>query len=394
MRPHADRANVAPFIVMDVLARAKQLEEKGADVLHLEIGQPCAHAPQCVREAAISALQEGDDLGYTPAMGLTALRELIRDRYLRQGLSVPIERIAIVAGSSTGFVTALISAFDAGDAVAMTLPGYPAYKAMLSTLGLNSVTISLSEATGWQITTEQLETAYQKQPFRGLILMSPANPTGTVIPADLMGAVVQWCSKRGVRLLSDEIYQDLDYTGQAVSALQFTDEAIVINSFSKYYAMTGWRLGWMVLPSSLARSFELVQQNLFICPPSIAQRAALAAFDSHDEMDAVRASYQRNRDRLLDALPSLGFGPLLPADGAFYVYAGLSASDPDSLTFCQRLLDEAHVAITPGVDFDEERGGRFVRFSYCCSEDKVSAVIERLKQWRSASISSALAEAS
>jgi aspartate/methionine/tyrosine aminotransferase len=222
--------------------------------------------------------------------------------------------------------------------------------------------------------------------------MSPANPTGTVIPADLMGAVVQWCAKRGVRLLSDEIYQDLDYTGQAVSALQFTDEAIVIHSFSKYYAMTGWRLGWMVLPASLTRAFERVQQNLFICPPALAQRAALAAFEGQEEMDAVRATYQRNRDQLLDALPSLGFGPLLPADGAFYIYAGLSASDPDSLAFCERLLDEAHIAITPGVDFDEERGTRFVRISYCCSETKISAVIERLKAWRASG--QALAQAS
>ncbi|MEO1249344.1 MAG: aminotransferase class I/II-fold pyridoxal phosphate-dependent enzyme [Pseudomonadota bacterium] len=375
----ARRGAVSPFIVMDVMEAAAARERSGADVIHMEVGQPSTPAPALVREAAAKAVQR-ERLGYTVAAGIVPLRQAIADWYGRRyGNPVELDRVFVTTGSSAGFSLAFLSAFEAGDRVAMALPGYPAYRNILTALGLDVVYIQAGLETGYQPTPEHLE-AVEGQ-IDGLIVASPANPTGSMISRAKFERLVRYCEAQGIRLISDEIYHGIEFGETATTAADLSDTAIVINSFSKYFSMTGWRLGWMIVPPDLARSVECLAQNMFISAPSPSQAAALAAFDAGEELDRNVAVYRANRDLLVKELPRVGFPRLAPADGAFYIYADVADRTDDSAAFCRRMLDEVGIAATPGIDFDPIRGRQAVRFSYAGSTQEMAEAISRLADW-------------
>ncbi len=376
----SSRGNVPPFIVMDVLAAANERAAQGHPVFHLEVGQPSTPAPQRVIEAARIALGS-DKLGYTEALGIPALRRRIARHYLDwYGVDIDPARVVITTGSSGGFLLAFLAAFDAGDRVALAAPGYPAYRNILVALGIEAVSIPVGANTRFQPTAELV--ASLPKAVDGLIVASPSNPTGTMLDRAALKALADECAARGIRLVSDEIYHGIVYGEKAHSALEFTDQAIVVNSFSKYFSMTGWRLGWMVLPADLVRPAECLAQNLYISPPSLSQHAAIAAFDCHDELGANVRRYGENRALLLDMLPKAGFERIAPSDGAFYLYAEIDHMTLDSHEFCRRMLMETGVAATPGTDFDPERGHRYVRFSFAGSTQDMRAAAERLIAWQ------------
>ncbi|MEE8270145.1 MAG: aminotransferase class I/II-fold pyridoxal phosphate-dependent enzyme [Alphaproteobacteria bacterium] len=375
----ASRGTIPPFIVMDVMTAAAERERAGGEVLHLEVGQPSTPAPSKVIAAAQAAL-DADVLGYTVALGVPALRERIAGHYRQAyGVTVPADRIVVTTGSSGAFMLSFLSAFAVGDRVALAAPGYPAYRNILSALGVAAVELPTDADTRFQPTPAHLQAL--DRPVDGLIVASPSNPTGTMLaPAD-MAALARHCHDRGIRLVSDEIYHGITYGMAAETALAHSDSAIVINSFSKYYSMTGWRLGWMVVPEDLARSVECLAQNLYISPPTLSQHAAVAAFDCAAELDANVARYAANRTLLLDQLPKAGFDRLAPADGAFYIYAEIGHLTNDSEAFCRRMLAETGVAATPGVDFDPRRGHATMRFSFAGATDDMARAAERLRAW-------------
>jgi len=378
----ATRGAIPPFIVMDVMRAAARREASGRDVLHLEVGQPAGGAPAGARAAAARALQS-DPLGYTLAAGRDSLRQRIATHYSETyGVTVAPERIVVTTGSSAGFLLAFLAAFAPGDRVAVAAPGYPAYRNILTALGLEVVEIPVGPASRWQITAEVLR-AYPG-PLEGVVVASPANPTGSMLAAHEVAELAEWCEQSGIRLISDEIYHGITYDRSAATAAGRAGacHTVVVNSFSKYYAMTGWRLGWLVVPEDLDRAIECLQQNLFISPPTLAQIAAEAAFDCREELDARVASYRANRDLLLEALPDAGFPRLAAADGAFYLYADLSGRSDDSEAFCTRMLEEIGVATTPGTDFDPIAGRQGLRFSYAGSTETIIEAIRRLKSWR------------
>jgi aspartate/methionine/tyrosine aminotransferase len=376
----ARRGHIDPFIVMEVMRAANARAAEGADVLHLEVGQPASGAPAGVLAAAHAAL-DGDRLGYTEAFGLPALRTAIAGHYRHHyGLQVPESRIAVTTGSSAGFLLSFLAAFDVGDRVAMAAPSYPAYRNILSALGVEVVELPAGPDERYQPTVALLEA--ETGPLHGLILASPSNPAGTMIEADAFADLVAYCTARDIRLVSDEIYHGITFGGpREVPALALTQQAVVINSFSKYFSMTGWRLGWMVLPEDLLRPVECLSQNLFISPPALSQRAGIAAFACGDELDAHVRRYAENRAILLEALPRAGFTHIAPADGAFYIYFHLRPHDPDSLEFCRLLLEQTGVAATPGVDFDPARGHRTVRLSFAGATGEIRAAAARLCAW-------------
>lgn len=379
----SSRGQIPPFIVMEVMRAADARAAAGGDVLHLEVGQPATSAPAKVLEAAHRAL-DADTLGYTQALGLPVLRERLARHYAETyGVSVPADRIVLTVGSSGAFLLGFLASFEAGDRVALAAPGYPAYRNILKALDIEVVEIPATLATGYQPTPELLDKieSQAEKPLAGLIVASPANPTGTMIGKPALAALARWCAERGVRLVSDEIYHGLTYGEPAHSALEVTDRAIVVNSFSKYFSMTGWRLGWMVLPEELVRPVECLAQNLFIAPPAISQHAALAAFDCAEELEANRLRYAANRALLLEALPRAGFRGFAPADGAFYLYAEVGHMTNDSQEFCRKILAETGVAITPGVDFDPERGSSTVRFSFAGSLATMEEAARRLERF-------------
>lgn len=369
------RSAVAPFVVMDVMEAAARRERGGREVLHLEVGQPSTPAPRTVLDAAASALRS-DVLGYTVSLGLPALREAIAGHYARRyGLAVPPERIAVTTGSSGAFLLAFIAAFDAGARVAVAAPSYPCYRNILQSLGIEAVAAPCGPDTRYELTPEILDGL---GPIDGVVVASPSNPTGSMIDRAGLQALATWCDDRGATLVSDEIYHGVEYGMAAVTALAVSDRAIVVNSFSKYFSMTGWRIGWMVLPQAAVRPVEKLMQNLFISAPTLAQLAATAAFDAYDELDRHVARYAANRRILLDALPRLGIERFAPPDGAFYVYADVSPWTDDSPRFCAELLEATGVAITPGIDFDPPRGRRTVRFSYAADTESVAEAMTRL----------------
>lgn len=375
------RGSVAPFIVMEVMRAANERAAAGGDVLHLEIGQPGTAAPRGVIAAAHAAL-DSDRMAYTDAFGLPPLREAIarwyRDHY---GVAVPPERIAVTTGSSAGFLLGFLAAFEPGDRVALAAPGYPAYRNILRALDLEPVEIPTGPETRFQPTPSLL--ASLDRPVKGLIVASPSNPAGTMLSPAGLRDLALWCEENGVRLISDEIYHGIEFTdlkGQTAAA--FSDRAIVINSFSKYFSMTGWRLGWMLVPPELVRACECLAQNLYISAPTLSQRAAIAAFDCIEEAESHVDRYRRSRDLLLNELPRAGFDNLAPADGAFYVYADVSRLTNDSEAFCKRILAETGVAITPGLDFDTQRGHRYLRISFAAAEAEVAEAARRLLGWK------------
>ncbi|MGB8841649.1 MAG: pyridoxal phosphate-dependent aminotransferase [Aliidongia sp.] len=374
------RGRIPPFIVMDVLREANRLAAAGADIVHLEVGQPSTGAPSRVLEAA-ERLLHASPLGYTDALGIPALRARIAAHYgTCYGVTVDPARVAVTVGASGAFSLAFLAAFDAGDRVALAIPGYPAYRHILTALGLEPVELPAGPEDRFQPTIRLLETARGR--IDGLIVASPSNPTGTMLSADALSELAAYCRGRGIRLISDEIYHGISYGGPAATALEVEPEAIVINSFSKYFSMTGWRLGWMVVPPDLIRPVECLAQNLLISPPSLAQHAAIEAFDCTAELDANVRRYAQNRALLLDRLPEAGFTDFAPPDGAFYLYADVSALTDDSLEFCRRMLHETGVAATPGLDFDGARGRRTVRFSFAGATEDMAKAAERLRAWR------------
>jgi aspartate/methionine/tyrosine aminotransferase len=375
------RRGIDPFIALDVLRRANEREIDGEDVLHLEIGQPAGGAPSGVIRRAQEALQR-HRLGYTEALGLPELRRLVALHYQeRYAIAVDWRRIAITTGSSGAFLLAFLAGFDIGDRVVLPDPGYPAYRNILGSLGITPVHLPTRVEDRFQPTVALLESL--PGPLDGLIVAHPSNPAGTMPGPDDLRDLTHYCRDRGMRLISDEIYHGITYGRDAVTALAFDDQAIVINSFSKYFSMTGWRLGWAVLPESLARTVECLAQSLFISPPTLSQIAALGAFDCRTELDANVARYRRNRDLLLARLPQAGLTRFVPPEGAFYLYADVSSLSDDSEELCRRLLAETGVALTPGVDFDRERGHAFLRISFAGAERDIARALDRLVEWRS-----------
>ena len=376
----AARGAIPPFMVMEVMRAAGEREAAGGEVLHLEVGQPSTCAPSGALAMAKAAL-DADVLGYTEALGLRELRAAISAHYKTfYGLDVPLERIIVTTGASGAFVLGYLAAFDPGDRIALALPGYPGYRHIATAVGLEPVPIEAGPETRFQPSVALLDAI--EGPIDGLVVASPSNPAGTMLSPDDLAELAVYCAHRGIRLVSDEIYHGICFGYDAACAAAYSETAIVINSFSKYFSMTGWRLGWMVVPEDLLRSIESLAQNLFISPPTLSQRAALATFDCYDELDANVARYARNRELLLEALPKAGFDRLAPADGAFYIYADVSAMTNDSEDFCRHMLQELGVAVTPGIDFDPGRGNTFVRFSFAGSTEDMAEAARRLQDWR------------
>ena len=374
-----------PFIVMDVItaanARQAALPVGAPHVIRMEVGQPGTGAPAGAAEAAARALRDGAPMGYTEAFGRASLRQRIADHNRAwYGLDMPPARIAVTVGASGAFPLAFLAAFDPGDRVAMATPFYPPYVNILTALGMVPVLMEAGPETRFQPTVDMLEKL--DPPPQGVIVASPCNPAGTMLRPDELAVIARWCHVHGVRLISDEIYHGLNYDYAIATAAAFSPSAIVVNSFSKYFSMTGWRIGWLALPEDLVRPVECLAQNFFISAPHISQVTAEAAFDCQDELRENIARYRRSRDHLLAALPAAGFPRLSPAEGAFYLYADVSARTSDSSAFCARMLAETGVASTPGLDFDRARGNRFVRFSYCGPEGDMREAAGRLAKWQ------------
>lgn len=369
---------IAPFMAMDVLRAANAREAAREAVYHLEVGQPGDDAPRAVMDAARAALDEGG-LGYTEALGIPELRRAIADYYTAYyGETVDPERVVVTTGSSGGFVLGFLSAFDPGDRVAIVSPGYPCYRNILSALDFEPVILEANADAGFQPTPNLIDKAHREKRIDGLIVASPSNPTGTMIARDALNELADYCAVRGIRMISDEVYHGITYERKADTALAFSESAIVLNSFSKYFSMTGWRIGWMVVPEDLLRAVECLAQHFFISAPTLSQRAALAAFECRAELNTRVAAYRTNRDLLLRGLPRAGFSRLAPADGAFYIYADVGDLTNDSEAFCRRILSETGVALTPGLDFDSERGNRFLRISYAGTHETIEEAVRAL----------------
>ena len=375
------RSDVPPFIVMDVMEAAARIEAAGGRVVHMEVGQPAAPAPATALAAARAAL-DGKQVGYTTALGLPSLRARIARHYAETyGLALDPARIVATTGSSGAFVLAFLALFEPGDRIAIASPGYPPYRHILTALGCEPVPIEVSAETRWALTVEQLVAAHRKTPLAGVLVASPANPTGTMMTGAALGELIAAAEGEGIRFISDEIYHGLDYAFPAETAAKLSPNAVVINSFSKYFCMTGWRIGWMVMPEALVRPVERLHQNLAISVPTLSQVAAEAAFDGRAEMEEVKHGYEANRKILVEGLPKIGLDRFLPVDGAFYLYADVARFSSDSLAFCKRMLDEAGVAATPGVDFDPHHGREYVRFSYAGSAADMREAVERIGAW-------------
>jgi len=380
LRP-SSRSAVPPFIVMDVMAAAARLEAQGRRIVHMEVGQPAAAAPSSAIAAARAALSSGP-LGYTETLGIPSLRRRIA-RWYRDWheLDVDPQRIVVTTGSSGGFVLAFLAAFEAGDRVAIAVPGYPPYRHILTALGCEAVGIECTVQSGWAMGVEALLREHRRRPLKGVIIASPANPTGTMMSAEALADLIRCAEDAGITVISDEIYHGLDYAHPALSAARISPDAVIVNSFSKYFCMTGWRIGWLVVPPALVRAVERLQQNLAISVPTLSQIAAEAAFDGREELEEIKRGYQDNRRVLLEGLPRAGLGSYLPPDGAFYLYADVSRFSTDSLAFASRMLEEAGVAVTPGIDFDPLHGKNFIRLCYAGSQADMAEAVARIGAW-------------
>jgi aspartate/methionine/tyrosine aminotransferase len=375
------RSDVPPFIVVDVMAAAARIEAAGGRVIHMEVGQPAAPAPSAAIAAAHAALASGR-LGYTETLGIPSLRMRIARHYAEKyGISIDPARVVVTTGSSAGFILAFLALFEPGDRVAVAVPGYPPYRHILTALGCEPVAIPTTQATRWAITPEALIAAHRRAPLKGVLVASPANPTGTMMTAAALRDLIDAAEAEGIRFVSDEIYHGLDYAFAAETAARLSENVVILNSMSKYFCMTGWRVGWMVVPEALVRSIDRLQGNLAISVPTLSQIAAEAAFDGHAEMEAVKHGYEENRRILVDGLPKAGLDQFLPVDGAFYLYADVSRFSSDSFEFAKRMLAETHVAVTPGVDFDPVDGSRFIRFCYAGATVEMHEAVARIGKW-------------
>ena len=377
-QPSGRGAAVSPFRVMDVMIQAAEREAAGECVLHLEVGQPGTSAPAGAREAAKHAI-DTEVLGYTLALGIQPLRERLAQHYREwYGLNIAPERFAVTTGSSGAFLLSFLAAFEPGDRVLLTDPSYPCYRNILSALGIEVIRIPAGPDTRYQIDAGMLDDVPN---IAGVVAASPSNPTGSLLPDASLKALAEACDARGIRLISDEIYHGLVFEGTAGCAAAYSDSAIVINSFSKYFSMTGWRIGWMIMPEDLIGAIERLAANFFISAPGVSQAAALAAMDCGEELEANKAVYAANRELLLRRLPEIGISKIAPADGAFYVYADVGDLTNDSIAFSKRLLDETGVAVTSGLDFDPDRGNRTIRLSYCASQEDIDEALTRIGGW-------------
>jgi aspartate/methionine/tyrosine aminotransferase len=374
------RSAIEPFHAMDVLAEANRLIALGKPVISMAVGQPSDPAPQPVLEAARLALAHGR-LGYTNALGIDDLRNRIALHYHQHyGVEVDPARIAVTTGSSSGFNLAFLAMFDAGDRVAITRPGYPAYRNIMTALGIEVVEIPIEPGEG-SLTAERLQEVHRAKPLKGLLFASPANPTGAVLPSQEMKNLVLAAESLGISVISDEIYHRLSHIGPDTTALSVSGNVTIINSFSKYYCMTGWRIGWMVLPQALVRPVERIAQSLYISPPELSQIAAVEAFSGTEELEAVKARYRESRQLLMDRLPRLGLDLAAPMDGAFYAWCDVSKHSNDSMAFAKKMLAETYVAATPGHDFDPVNGHRFMRFSYSGKPGDMAEALDRIEKW-------------
>jgi aspartate/methionine/tyrosine aminotransferase len=374
------RSDVPSFMVMDVMAAAARIEERGGRVIHMEVGQPAAPAPSTAIAAARAAL--GGRVAYTESLGIPSLRARIARYYGEvQNVDIPAERIVVTTGSSAAFILAFLAMFEAGDRVALAVPGYPPSRHILTALGCEPVLIETGPETRYALTGEALLAAHRKTPLKGVLVASPANPTGTMMTPEALAELIRVAEDAGIRVISDEIYHGLDYAFRAESAAKFSSNAVIVNSFSKYYCMTGWRVGWLVAPEPLVRPIDRLQQNFAISVPTLSQIAAEAAFDGHAEMETIKHGYEENRRILVEGLPAAGLDKFLPVDGAFYLYADVSKFTNDSFDFATRMLEEAGVAVTPGVDFDPFEGSKFIRFCYAGSADEMREAVTRIGKW-------------
>ena len=375
------RSDVPPFIVMDVMAAAARIEAAGGRVIHLEVGQPAAPAPSTAIAAARGGARIRPARLYRDAGDRLAAARIARHYADKYEVPVDPARIAVTTGSSAGFILAFLALFEAGDRVAVAVPGYPPYRHILSALGCEPVAIPTTAATRWAITPEMLIAAHRRAPLKGVLVASPANPTGTMMTAEALRELIAAAEGEGIRFISDEIYHGLDYAFAAETAARISDQVVILNSMSKYFCMTGWRVGWMVLPEALVRPIDRLQGNLAISVPTLSQIAAEAAFDGGAEMEAVKHGYEENRRILVEGLPKAGLDKFLPVDGAFYLYADVSRFSSDSFEFAKRMLEETHVAVTPGVDFDPVDGKHFIRFCYAGSAAEMHEAVERIGRW-------------
>ena len=373
------RGSVDPFIVMDVMEAASKIEKAGHDVIHLEVGQPGTSAPILAKESVIDSLS-ASTLGYTVALGIPELRKKIAELYWHwYKVKVDPQRIIVTPGSSGAFLLAFTGLFDVGDSVGIGSPGYPSYRQILKALSLNTVTIkALSDNKFQPVPTDVINNKLD-----GLLVASPANPTGSMLNRDELEKLMAACKKKETAFISDEIYHGIEYETRAVSALEVSDDCFVINSFSKYFSMTGWRLGWIVVPNKHIRQFERLAQNMFICAPHISQIAALGALDAHHELNQNVETYKTNRAILAEQLPKLGLANFAPPDGAFYFYVDVSEYTDNSVNFANEILDEVNVAVTPGIDFDPDRGLKTIRLSYACSTPDLKEGLRRLNNFMS-----------
>jgi len=380
LQPSA-RSGVPPFMVMDVMAAAARLEAQGRTIVHMEVGQPAAGAPESSIAAVRAALDDGPH-GYTAALGIASLRRRIAQAYAQwHAIDVDPERVVVTTGSSAGFMLAFLALFEASDRVAVAAPGYPPYRHILSALGCEPVLIEANAATRWALSGDMLLAQHRLRPLKGVVVGSPANPTGTMMTATALGDLIRSAEDAGIAVISDEIYHGLDYAFAAKSAVSLSSNTVVINSFSKYFCMTGWRVGWMIVPPPLLRTMERLQQNLAISVPTLSQIAAQAAFEGRDELEKIKHGYEENRRILLDGLPRAGLDSFLPVDGAFYLYVDTSRFSDDSFDFAKRLLEQAGVAATPGVDFDPIHGRNYLRLCYAGSHEDMREAVKRIGAW-------------
>ncbi len=376
----AKTRDIPPFIVMEIMKEAAAREQQGGDILHMEVGQPSTGAPKGVIEAAKRAL-DTHVLGYTLALGIPELRQAIATYYASDyGVEVPMERVVVTTGSSGGFLLSFLACFDPGDKVAILRPGYPCYRNILTALDIDAVDVPVGPETRFQPTVELLDKTGGSD-LDGLLIASPANPTGSMLTDDEFEKLLNYCRDRDIHYISDEIYHGISYHRRARSALEFNHDSLVINSFSKYFSMTGWRLGWMVVPENMVEPVERLAQNLFISAPSLSQYAALEAFNCRAELDANVARYSDNRKLLLDRLPAAGFDKMAPADGAFYIYADVRDVTNNAEIFCREMMQATGVAATPGVDFDPVDGRAYVRFSFAGATEHMGEAADRLTTW-------------
>ena len=376
----SNRSKMPPFMAMDVMRLAAELEADGSDIVHLEVGQPCSPAPQKVIDALAASMGQLKTHGYSVALGIPELRLRIADHYEQwYGEKIGPERVAVTVGSSMAFAISFLASFDIGDKIAIPNPGYPAYRNLMLGMGLEPVTLNAGPSEGWVPRLKDME-KWDNLPD-GLMIASPHNPTGVIISDNELKDICEWCDKNGVRLISDEIYHGLSYKSRCETALKYSDNVIVINSLSKYFSMTGWRIGWMILPEQLLNTAEKLAQNLYISAPTPNQIAAIAAFDCSEELDQNIRRYKENRNILLSGLPAEFLGNAAPCDGAFYIYADISALSVDSVNFAKKLLDETGVATTPGVDFDPINGHRYLRLSFAGATQTMNEAVKRINEF-------------